>query len=108
MVGLREMAVSPGPFFYQRLQSSILSFSCLVFHAIIPIMTRITIDPEKLRRARHHKGYSLREFGRITSTDHNQLWMYENGRRNPQPRVIRRLAKALGVEVADLLKEGNE
>ena len=53
-------------------------------------------------------GYSLREFGRISNTDHNQLWMYENGRRNPQPRVIRRLAATLGVEVQDLLKEGDE
>ena len=71
-------------------------------------MKRIEIDPEKLRRARHHQGYSLREFGRISSTNHNQLWMYENGRRNPQPRVIRRLAEALGVEVRDLLREDDE
>jgi transcriptional regulator with XRE-family HTH domain len=69
-------------------------------------MPRIQIDPEKLRRARHRRGYSLREFGRISNTDYNQLWSYENGRRNPQPRVIRRLAEALGVEVSDLLKEG--
>ena len=46
----------------------------------------------------------MREFGRISNTDHNQLWMYENGRRNPQPRVIRRLAEALGLQVKDLLK----
>jgi len=71
-------------------------------------MPRIKIDPDMLRRARHRMGYSLREFGRISNTDHNQLWMYENGRRNPQPRVIRRLAATLGVEVQDLLKEGDE
>ena len=68
-------------------------------------MVRIEIDPEKLRSARHRKGYSLREFGRISNTNYNNLWMYENGRRNPQPRVIRRLAEALNVEVVDLLKE---
>jgi transcriptional regulator with XRE-family HTH domain len=68
-------------------------------------MARIKIDPHKLRKARHKLGYSLREFGRVSNTDHNQLWMYENGRRNPQPRVIRRLAEALGIEVQDLLKE---
>jgi len=67
-------------------------------------MAQIKIDPEKLREARHQAGYSLREFGRISNTDHNQLWMYENGRRNPQPRVIRRLAEALGLRVKDLLK----
>ncbi len=67
-------------------------------------MAQIKIDPDKLRRARHKLGYSLREFGRVSNTDHNQLWMYENGRRNPQPRVIRRLAEALEVEVKNLLK----
>jgi transcriptional regulator with XRE-family HTH domain len=71
----------------------------------MPIMTHLRIDPERLRAARHRAGYSLREFGRVSQTDHNQLWMYENGRRNPQPRVLRRLAEALGVEVANLLKE---
>ena len=49
--------------------------------------------------------YSLRELGRISHTDHNQLWMYENSRRNPQPRVIRRLASGLWCEAKDLLKE---
>ena len=71
-------------------------------------MARIEIDPEKLIRARHRKGYSLRELGRASSTDHNNIWMYENGRRNPQPRAIRRLAEALDVEVADLLREEEE
>jgi predicted transcriptional regulator len=79
-------------------------YTCLVVYAIILIMT-IKIDPEKLRRARHRAGYSLRELGRVSNTDHNQLWMYENGRRNPQPRVIRRLAASLDVEVADLIEE---
>ena len=85
-----------------------LYVDCLAFSAIILIMPHIEIDPEKLISARHRKGYSLREFGRISGTDHNQLWMYENSRRNPQPRVIRRLAEALGVEVSDLLKGRGE
>lgn len=68
-------------------------------------MAQIKIDPAKLSRARHRQGYSLREFGRISNTNYNQLWMYENGRQNPHPRVIRRLAEALGVEVAELLED---
>jgi len=68
-------------------------------------MARIEIDPEKLRAARHQAGYSLRELGEVSATDHNSLWRYETARRNPQPRVIRRLAAALNVEVKDLLKE---
>lgn len=71
---------------------------------MITIMARMEIDPDKLREARYRKGYSLRELGRVCNTDHNALWMYENKRRQPQPRVVRRLAQALDVEVAELLK----
>ena len=78
---------------------------CLWFWAIIPTMAQIKLDPEKLRSARHRAGYSLRELGQKMGVDHNQLWLYEHGRRNPHPRTLRRLAEHLGVEVADLLKE---
>ena len=87
------------------LQSSIVYLYCLAEYAIIPIMAHISIDPEKLRRARHRKGYSLRELSEVSGSDHNRIWEYEKGRRNPQPRTIRRLAEALDVEVVDLLKE---
>ena len=65
----------------------------------------IEIDPEKLRAARHRKGLSLREFGQSIRMDHNLIWMYEAGRRNPIPRNLRRLAEALGVEPVDLIRE---
>ncbi len=68
-------------------------------------MTRIKLDPDKLRDARHRVGYSLREFAEIVGIAHNHLWEYETGRKNPQPRTLRRLANTLGVEVADLVKE---
>ena len=71
-------------------------------------MAHIQIDPEKLRAARHRAGYSLRELSRISHTDHNRIWEYENARRNPQPRTIRRLAAALNVEVKDLLRGGDD
>jgi len=56
--------------------------------------------------ARHRGGYSLRELARVADADHNQLWMCEAGRRNPQPHTLRKLATVLGVEVKDLLKGG--
>jgi transcriptional regulator with XRE-family HTH domain len=65
----------------------------------------IELDPDKLRRARHRKGYSLREMARLVGVDHNVLWEYERGRRSPQPRSIRKLAETLEVEVAQLLRE---
>ena len=69
---------------------------------------RIRIDPEKLRAARHQAGYSLRELSQVSGIDHNELWKYENARRNPHPRNIRRLAETLGVEVRDLRMIGGE
>jgi len=68
-------------------------------------MSRIQIDPDKLRKARHQAGYSLRELAEILGTDHTVLWLYEAGRRNPQPRTIRGLAQTIGVEVKELLKD---
>jgi transcriptional regulator with XRE-family HTH domain len=68
-------------------------------------MRHIEIDPDKLREARFRSGYSLRELAQFSNTNHNRIWEYEKGRRNPQPRTIRRLAEALGVEVPALLKE---
>ncbi len=63
----------------------------------------IEIDPQKLRAARHRKALTLRELGNQVGMDHNLIWMYEDGRRNPIPRNLRRLAEALDVEPADLM-----
>jgi transcriptional regulator with XRE-family HTH domain len=65
-------------------------------------MTQIEIDPEKLRQARYDAGYSLRELAAELGVDHNVIWLYEHGRRNPQPRTLRKLAEVLGTEVRDL------
>jgi transcriptional regulator with XRE-family HTH domain len=70
-------------------------------------MTHIQIDPDKLRRARHRAGYSLRELAGVLGVDHNVLWLYEAGRRNPRPRTVRELAQTLGVEVKDLLRSND-
>jgi transcriptional regulator with XRE-family HTH domain len=64
----------------------------------------IEIDPQELRAARHRKALTLRELGKQVGMDHNLIWMYEDGRRNPIPRNLRRLAEALGVEPADLIR----
>ncbi len=65
----------------------------------------VEIDPEKLRAARHRKALTLRELGELAGMDHNLIWMYEAGRRNPIPRNLRRLAAALGVEPAELVRK---
>ncbi len=37
--------------------------------------------------------------------DHNLIWMYEAGRRNPIPRNLRKLAEGLGVEPEALIRK---
>ena len=64
----------------------------------------IEIDPQKLRAARHRQALTLRELGEKVGMDHNLIWMYEDGRRNPIPRNLRRLAEALDVEPAYLMR----
>ncbi len=65
----------------------------------------IDVDPQKLRAARHRKALTLRELGEKVGMDHNLIWMYEAGRRNPIPRNLRRLAEALDVEPVGLMRE---
>ena len=58
----------------------------------------------KLRKLRERKALSLRELSDLSGVDFNAIWRTEVGRTGAQPRTVRRLAKALGVEPHELLK----
>jgi len=46
----------------------------------------------------------LRELAGISDVPHNVIWRIEAGRQGAQPRTIRKLASALGVEPRELVK----
>ncbi len=58
---------------------------------------------DELRRLREKKGYSIRGLAKKAGVHWTTLWKAEKGRRQPTVPTLKKLAKALGVKVADLL-----
>ena len=65
----------------------------------------LKIDGLKLRRIRRTHAFSQRDLSRITGIAHDTISQLETGKREAQPRTIRKLAEALGVEPYELMKE---
>jgi DNA-binding XRE family transcriptional regulator len=58
-----------------------------------------------LRKARQRSGLSQSELGTLAGVAKSTVFELEVGRRGAYPRTVRRLAKALETEVANLVKE---
>ena len=59
----------------------------------------------KLRELRRRKVLTLEELAEKAGVGRNTIWRLEHGVMGAQPRTIRKLAKALGVDPAELVKE---
>ena len=64
----------------------------------------IAVDGEALRRLRQDRALSLRELGELSGVAHDAINKLELSKRSAQPRTIRKLAEALGVEPRALMK----
>jgi transcriptional regulator with XRE-family HTH domain len=58
-----------------------------------------------LRQARQWSGLTQRARSELAGIGQGTIWELETGRRGAYPRTVRRLAKALETEVADLVGE---
>jgi transcriptional regulator with XRE-family HTH domain len=67
------------------------------------LVERRTVD--RIRRARRRLGLSQEELAEASGVSAATIVQVELGNRQPQGRTLRKLAAALGVEVADLLVE---
>ena len=63
------------------------------------------INSEQLRQLRRERALSQRDLSRVTGIAHDSISQLETGKRDAQPRTIRKLAGALGVEPKELMKE---
>jgi transcriptional regulator with XRE-family HTH domain len=66
----------------------------------------VEVDMAKLRELRHRRVLTLHELEDRSGVAYNTIWRLENGKTGAQPRTIRKLAAALGVEPEDLVKVG--
>lgn len=62
----------------------------------------------KLRELRERQALSLRELSELSGVSYNAIWRIEVGRTGAQPRTVRKLAGALGVEPSELLTKGGD
>jgi transcriptional regulator with XRE-family HTH domain len=64
----------------------------------------IKVDGARLRELRRRKMLSLRELEERSGVAFDNINKLENERRSAQPRTVRKLAQALGVEPEELMK----
>lgn len=67
----------------------------------------VAIDPKRLRHARSVRCLWQRDLGKMAGVDPKNISRYENGTARPEPRTLAKLAKALGVEPAALMAQGD-
>lgn len=66
------------------------------------------VDGMKVRQLRERQSLSLRELSDLSGVNYNAIWRIEVGRTGAQPRTVRRLAQALGVEPPELMKREDD
>jgi transcriptional regulator with XRE-family HTH domain len=62
------------------------------------------VDRIQLKRLRQEQALSLRDLARRSGVAYDTINRLELGKQDAQPRTIRRLAEALGVEPKELMK----
>jgi transcriptional regulator with XRE-family HTH domain len=65
------------------------------------------LNVRRLRQLRRQKVLSMRELEEKSGVSYNTVWRLETERTGAQPRTIRKLADALGVEPEELLPESD-
>lgn len=69
----------------------------------------VDANGDELQRQRVLQGYSLRDLAEKSGVTQDNIWKIEHGvTKRPHGRTLRRLAEALGIEVAQLLKGERE
>jgi transcriptional regulator with XRE-family HTH domain len=69
------------------------------------VMDRTQAVGQRLRRERLLTGYSQEELAKAAGVSTDVVYRLETGRSLPHPQNMRKLAKAVGVKVRDLLSE---
>jgi transcriptional regulator with XRE-family HTH domain len=60
---------------------------------------------EKIKAAREAKVWGQAELAREIGITPNGLWHIENGKRNPRPATVRKIAQVLGIDPQELLED---
>jgi transcriptional regulator with XRE-family HTH domain len=61
------------------------------------------VNVQRLRELRRQRVLSMRELEELAGVSYNTIWRLENRLTGAQPRTIRKIAEALGVDPAELV-----
>jgi transcriptional regulator with XRE-family HTH domain len=64
----------------------------------------VEVDVQRFRELRRRRVLTMDELADKAGVGRNTIWRLEHGVMGAQPRTIRKLARALGVEPEDLVK----
>ena len=62
------------------------------------------VNVQRLRDLRRQRVLSMRELEEMSGVSYNTIWRLETGKTGAQPRTIRKIAQALRVDPAELVK----
>jgi transcriptional regulator with XRE-family HTH domain len=62
------------------------------------------VNMQRLRELRRQRVLSMRELEEMSGVSYNTIWRLETGKTGAQPRTIRKIAEALEVDPAELVK----
>ncbi len=63
------------------------------------------VNVQRLRELRRQHVLSMRELEEMSGVSYNTVWRLENGITGAQPRTIRKIATAFGIDPSELVKE---
>jgi transcriptional regulator with XRE-family HTH domain len=66
------------------------------------------VNGVRLRQLRRERAWSQRDLARQSGVSQDTITRLETGQREAQPRTMRRLAEALGVEPRELMKRSGD
>jgi transcriptional regulator with XRE-family HTH domain len=61
------------------------------------------VNVKRLKHLRQLKALTLRELGEESGVSYATIWRIENGHSDVRPSTVRKLARALGVDTAELV-----
>jgi transcriptional regulator with XRE-family HTH domain len=67
----------------------------------------LEVDGMRLRELRRECALSQQDLARMTGVAQSTLSALESGKRDAQPRTVRKLAETLGVEPRELMRRGD-
>jgi DNA-binding Xre family transcriptional regulator len=85
----------------------ISTFLCYIY-AISKLIGMVEVNVGRLKELRDRRVLTLHELEERSGVSYNTIWRLENGKTGAQPRTIRKLAAALGVEPEELVRAGGE